>query len=326
MKKLKTQIAALPTLQVDGKIYLSCQAVTNTVAAFLFPQRTPTYPADQMDATGYQRVLETADTLCRELGYASVVKLAPPTVPFSEMGLYWSSAAVAHSPNIPWPATEEEPVLIHAGPHRIEMIQDGLLLDARLNQLGLAEVNQQHFKIPVTASDAVIDLMHRAVNSNWPNDYKGIWHDILGMCVASGQDISATERVFTVIIRGLGQRRYWRFKACIRQDNSGAPFLTIRLADEGEPNALFDLGHVVMTPGAAELGVDFAPYLARHAQGDWGDDLDSFDRRQNDTAVKERYRILSAYSVPVGNDETERIWIITEADRSATTILLPSEY
>lgn len=321
MKKLKTQIAALPTIQVDGETYLSYQAVTNTVAAFLFPQGPPTHPTDQMDSIGYQRVLEMADTICRELGYTSVVKLAPPTVPFSEMGLYWTAAALR-----PGVSTEEEPILIHAGPDRIEMIQEGLLLDARLSRLGLAEVTRQHFKIPVTASDAVIDLMHRAVNSNWPNDYKGIWHDILGMCVAGGRDISATERMFTVIIRGLGQRRYWRFKACIQQDNSGAPFLTIRLADEGEPKALFDLGHVVMTPGAAELGVDFAPYLARHAQGDWGDDLDSFDRRQNDTAVKEGYRILSAYTVPVGDDETERIWIITESDRSATTILLPSEY
>ena len=329
MKKLKMQIAALPIIQVDGETYLSYQAVTNTVAAFLFPQGSPAHPTDQMDAAGYQRVLETADTLCRELGYASVVKLAPPTVPFSEMGLYWSSAAATLSPGV---STEEEPVLIHAGPDRIEMIQEGLLLDARLSRLGLAEVTRQHFKIPVTASDAVIDLMQRAVASgkpevsNWPNDYKGIWHDILGMCVAGGRDISATERVFTVIIRGLGQRRYWRFKACIQQDNSGTPFLTIHLADEGEPKALFELGHVVMTPGAAELGIDFAPYLARHAQGDWGDDLDSFDRRQNDTAVKEGYRILSAYSVPVGNDEIERIWIITESDRSATTILKPSEY
>jgi len=326
MKKLKTQIAALPTIQVDGETYLSYQTVTNMVAAFLFPQGPPTHPTDQMDAVGYQRVLETADTICRELGYASVVKLAPPTVPFSEMGLYWTGAAAVHSPDVPQVVTEEEPVLIHAGPDRIEMIQEGLLLDARLSQLGLAEVTRQHFKIPVTASDAVIDLMQRAVNSNWPNDYKGIWHDILGMCVAGGRDISATERVFTVIIRGLGQRRYWRFKACIQQDNGGAPFLTIRLADEGEPKALFDLGHVVMTPGAAELGVDFAPYLARHVQGDWGDDLDSFDRRQNDTAVQEGYRILSAYTVPVGDDETERIWIITEADRSATSVLLPSEY
>lgn len=89
---------------------------------------------------------------------------------------------------------------------------------------------------------------------------------------------------------------------------------------------MFDLGHVVMTPGAAALNVDFAPFLARHAQGDWGDNLDNFDRRQNDIAVKEGYRILSAYDVPIGNGETERIWIITEADRSVTTVLTPEEY
>jgi len=81
---------------------------------------------------------------------------------------------------------------------------------------------------------------------------------------------------------------------------------------------------VVMTPGAAALEVDFSPYLARHTQGDWGE-LDHFDKQQNETAVKAGYRILSAYTVPIGDDETERIWIITEIDRSATTVLLPSE-
>jgi hypothetical protein len=73
------------------------------------------------------------------------------------------------------------------------------------------------------------------------------------------------------------------------------------------------------------LDLDFAPFLARHSQADWGD-LDNFDKRQNDIAVKEGYRILSAYDVPIGNGETERIWIITEADRSATSIILPAEY
>ena len=328
MKKLKTQIAALPIIQVDGETYLSYQAVTNTVAAFLFPQRTPTHPTDQMDAVGYQRVLETADTICRELGFASVVKLAPPTVPFSEMGLYWTAAAAALSPGV---STEEDPILIHAGPDRIEMMQEGHLLDARLSRLELAEVTRQHFKIPVTASDAVIDLMHRAVNSNWPNDYKGIWHDVLGMCVAGGRDINATERLFTVIIRGLGQRRYWRFKAQIQQDDTGAPFLYIGLADEAaaadEATAtqLFPLGHVVMTPGVAALEIDVAPYLARHAAGDWGA-LTNSDKRQNDAAVKGGYRILSAYDVPLAEGETARLWVITEADRSVTTALLPSEY
>lgn len=314
MEKLKNRIAALPIIMVGGETYLSYQAVTDTVAAFLFP----TLPADLIDEAGYQRILETADSLCRELGYVEIVKLTPPEVPLNQMGLYWSTA--------PQPIPEPDPVVIHVGPSQVEMMQDGLLLDARLSQLGLDEVTRQHFKIPVTASDGVIDLMHQAVASDWPNDYKGIWHDCLGMCVAGGKDISATERLFTVIIRGLGRHRYWQFKAQLQQDNSGSPFLYICLADERDRNALFDLGHVVMTPGAAALNVDFAPFLARHAQGDWGDNLDNFDRRQNDIAVKEGYRILSAYDVPIGNGETERIWIITEADRSVTTVLTPEEY
>lgn len=314
MEKLKNHIAALPTIMVGGETYLSYQAVTDTVAAFLFP----THPADQVDEAGYQRILETADSLCRELGYVEIVKLTPPEVPLNQMGLYWSTA--------PQPAPEPDPIMIHAGPGRVEMMQDGLLLDARLSQLGLDEVTRQHFKIPVTASNGVIDLMNRAVASDWPNDFKGLWHDICGMSIAGGKDISPTERLFTVIIRGLGKRRYWCMKAKLKHDSLGSVYLHIALADEPDNSQLFELGHVVMTPGAAELRVDFAPFLARHAQGDWGDNLDNFDRRQNDIAVKEGYRILSAYDVPIENGETERVWIITESDRSSTTVLKPSDY
>jgi len=317
MEELKTRLARLPVQTIDGKNYLSYQAVTDAVATFLFPNGRFSQSGGQMDAAAYQMVLETADSLCRAIGYRSVVKLTPPTIPFADMGLYWST----QPDTVAQAESEPEPNMIYVGPGWVE---EGLLLDARLGQLGLDEVTRQHFKIPVTASDAVIDMMHRAVNSSWPNDFKGIWHDILGMCVAGGREICATERVFTVIIRGLGQRRYWHFKARIQQDNSGAPFLYIRLAQERDHDALFDLGHVVMTPGVAALEVDFSPYLARHAQGDWGE-VSTPSKRQNETAVKEGYRILSAYTVPVGDDETERIWIITEADRSATTVLLPSE-
>jgi hypothetical protein len=287
------------------------------VAVFLFP----TLPSDQIDEAGYRRILETAANLCHELGYHEVVKLTPPDVPFADMGLYWT----AEPDPTPSLASEPEADIVYAGPGRVEMMQDGLLLDVRLSQLGLDEVTRQHFNIPVTASDGVIDLMHRAVASDWPNDYRGLWHDLLGMCIAGGKDISPTERLFTVIIRGLGKRRYWHFKARLEQDNAGAPFLYISLADEHSRKALFDLGHVVMTPGAAALGVDFAPFLARHSQADWGS-VDNFDKRQNDLAVKEGFRILSAYDVPLGNGETERIWIITEADRSTTCVLMPRDY
>jgi len=84
------------------------------------------------------------------------------------------------------------------------------------------------------------------------------------------------------------------------------------------------LGKVVATPGALSLltdaGQDAFAYLARHATGDWGE-LCAFDRRQNEVALREGCRVLSSY--PVGE---RKIWIITEADRSVTTILLPEDY
>jgi hypothetical protein len=317
MEELKTQITKLPAITVGDKTYLSYQTVTDTVAAFLFQAGSPAHSPNQIDEADYQRILKTADTLCRELGYPHIEKLTPPDVTLSDMGLYFSTA--------PTGCQDEEEEIIIAGPGRVEELQDGRLLDARLSQLGVDEVTRQHFNIPVTASDSVIDLMRRAVESDWPNDYKGIWHDLLGMCIAGGKDISPNERLFTVIIRGVGRRRYWRMKAVLEHDHAGSPFLYICLADERDQNTLFELGHVVMTPGAADLGVDFGPYIARHAAGDDGN-LDSFDKQQNRRAIKEGLRILSAYDVPTSGGETERIWIITESDRSVTTVLTPREY
>ena len=84
------------------------------------------------------------------------------------------------------------------------------------------------------------------------------------------------------------------------------------------------LGRVLATPGALKLLTEARAhpfeYLARHAAGDWGE-LCDFDRRQNEIALREGYRVLSSY--PVGR---ECVWVITEADRSVTTILLPEEY
>jgi hypothetical protein len=86
----------------------------------------------------------------------------------------------------------------------------------------------------------------------------------------------------------------------------------------------FDLGRIVATPGALEAleRSEETPstFLHRHVVGDWGD-VDEDDRAENELSAKEGFRLLSAYL----RDGT-RIWIITEADRSSTTILLPSEY
>jgi hypothetical protein len=89
--------------------------------------------------------------------------------------------------------------------------------------------------------------------------------------------------------------------------------------------ARFPLGRVVATPGALEAlqeaGQESVTLLARHVTADWGE-LDEHDRRENEFSIEHGFRILSAYTLSTGT----RIWIITEADRSVTTLLLPSEY
>lgn len=88
---------------------------------------------------------------------------------------------------------------------------------------------------------------------------------------------------------------------------------------------LFSLGRLVATPGALAAleanGKGSTEYLERHVHGDWGE-LCAEDAQANDEAMADDLRILSAYRLPDG----QKLWIITEADRSATTLLLPEEY
>lgn len=97
-----------------------------------------------------------------------------------------------------------------------------------------------------------------------------------------------------------------------------------------EKRASFPLGEVYITRGAqAELcsperdphHADVRDALARHMRGDWGDVCDA-DWDENDFSVENGFRILSSYRSRAG----VKFWIITEADRSLTTILLPEEY
>ena len=95
--------------------------------------------------------------------------------------------------------------------------------------------------------------------------------------------------------------------------------------DNGQPRRTFALGQIVMTPGAASAFAAISerpfPFLARHQQGDWGE-VSLEDAAENNFSVTHGFRILSAYAPRDGT----RIWILTEADRSATTLLLPDEY
>ena len=97
------------------------------------------------------------------------------------------------------------------------------------------------------------------------------------------------------------------------------------MASPGAPQAKFPLGELLMTPGAAaafeRTGEQWSTYLTRHVRGDWGE-LDQHDVQENEYSLQHGLRLLSRYTL---TDKTV-IWIITEADRSATTILLPEEY
>ena len=97
------------------------------------------------------------------------------------------------------------------------------------------------------------------------------------------------------------------------------------LSERRQARPRFSLGRLVATPGAlralAASPQDGPAFLARHVSGDWGD-VDAHDHQANDAALRDGDRLLSAYTTSAG----VRLWVITEADRSATTLLLPDEY
>ncbi len=88
---------------------------------------------------------------------------------------------------------------------------------------------------------------------------------------------------------------------------------------------LFPLGQCVATPRALaaleEAGQSPADFLNRHVAGDWGE-IDREDRGLNEQALKEGARIFSVYQTSKG----VKVWVITEADRASTCVLLPDEY
>jgi hypothetical protein len=101
---------------------------------------------------------------------------------------------------------------------------------------------------------------------------------------------------------------------------------TMTTNPEPQSNApRFALGKLVSTPGALEAlinaGQSPVEFLDRHIAGDWGQ-VCAADAAENELSVKEGFRILSVYTLKTGT----RIWIITEADRSSTCVLLPEEY
>jgi hypothetical protein len=87
----------------------------------------------------------------------------------------------------------------------------------------------------------------------------------------------------------------------------------------------FELGQIVATPHALaaleKAGQQPSEFLRRHVNRDWGN-LSDEDRKENDYSLEHGFQLLSAYRTNAG----DRLWIITEGDRTVTTLLLPEEY
>jgi len=92
-----------------------------------------------------------------------------------------------------------------------------------------------------------------------------------------------------------------------------------------ERKPLFDLGQLVATPGALAVlekaGQNPMEFLSRHVTGDWGE-IPEEDRQENQFSLEQGFRLLSSYRTTAG----DRVWVITEGNRSLTTVLLPDEY
>lgn len=100
---------------------------------------------------------------------------------------------------------------------------------------------------------------------------------------------------------------------------------TAPIANQASQSApLFSMGQVVAAPAVADHfavhGINPMDYLTRHACGDWGD-VPPEDAAANQVSIERGTRILSSYKVA-----SATVWVITEADRSSTTLLFPSEY
>ena len=129
----------------------------------------------------------------------------------------------------------------------------------------------------------------------------------------------------------------------VTRECAGRNARRVRDGPQGSRHVRFSLGQLYATPGALsalasarDFGKPFSvqrasesedrmslvsPYVRRHAWGDWGD-VSPDDAQANERALEEGSRVFSAYALATG----ERLWIITEADRRSTTVLVPDEY
>ena len=180
------------------------------------------------------------------------------------------------------------------------------------------------FVYPVAVTKTLWDAMG-AIPARYSHEQvQGRLWDVLSMAhlAIRHHQADASELLYQLVLH-VEDRSAYTVKLTVGPGDHHEPVITLSSAEKDKD---VPLGSVHITPGAldafAEASVSPGPFLAAHKQGDWGD-VGEHDRRANEEALALGERLVSAYTL----QETQtQIWIITEWDRSRTTILLPSEY
>lgn len=212
-----------------------------------------------------------------------------------------------------------EGVSLFATDFRAQALREGVLVDVS------ETAREAGFVFPVAVTKALWEDIQAIPEAYSHEDVAGRLWDVLTMArYAVQQSAPGGFEVRYRLVLHVGRASVYPVRLVCEPGDDFEPVITL---SNPEKDIDFPLGEIVLTPGALDAlvaaQVSPGPYLARHRRGDWGGELDAEDIAANNRAAREGTRILSAYTLP---GTQERIWIITEWDRSVTTLLLPSEY
>ena len=209
-------------------------------------------------------------------------------------------------------------VSLFAADFRAQELRSGVLIDVS------DMANEVGFVYPVAVTKNLWEDINAIPAAYSHENVKGRLWDVLMMAkVAARQsERGGAELHYNLVLHVEGTSVYPVKLVCEPGDDF-APVITL---SNPEKDIDLELGEIVLTEGALDAFVSahLSPtlYLLRHMRGDWGE-LGDDDIATNNRAAREGVRVLSAYTLP---QTGQRIWLITEWDRSVTTILLPSEY
>lgn len=240
---------------------------------------------------------------------------------------FWMMSDFDFGP-VPGPQNEEtfqpgvtitpDGVSLFAADFRAQAIRDGALVDVS------EMASQAGFVFPVAVTRNLWEDIQAIPEAYSHESVDGRLWDVLYMAhMAIRHSTEGGSGLRYNLILHVGDTNIYPVRLVCGPGDGEEPVITL---SNPQRDVDLPLGHIVITEGALDAFVSAqaspAPFLARHQRGDWGE-VGEEDTIANDLAVLDGTRILSAYWLAPNN---VKIWIITEWDRSATTILLPSEY